>query len=96
MVWSADYITDAAGIDPWFGDCSNDTLPKNPNGYFYYHNTETLTDAFLTLKGNPNSPIIIDRPTVLYVVGADAYISQNITYSGNNASLIIIVKEDSA
>jgi hypothetical protein len=40
---------------------------------------------------------VIDKPTVLYVVGADIYIENNITYStiiGDNPSLVIIVQKD--
>ncbi|MEI6711255.1 MAG: hypothetical protein WCK88_03330 [bacterium] len=40
----------------------------------------------------------IDRPTVLYVSGADLYIKGNIKYnttsSGKNPSLVIIVQKD--
>lgn len=102
MMWNANYINDPAFIDPIFGDCSDNDLDRNSNGYFYYQNSDSLMDALLTVgepAQNPNIPLLIDRPTVLYVVGADINIHNDITYStasGTYPSLVIIVQKDSA
>jgi hypothetical protein len=69
----------------------------NPSGYFYYSGSGS--ERLLTLKTPLNGPITINKPTVLYVVGADVYIKENIRYSttsGDNSSLVIIVQKDSS
>jgi hypothetical protein len=68
-------------------------MRRNVSGYFYY----TGSEGYRVLRVTHTSDIVIDKPTVLYVVGADIYIENNITYStiiGDNPSLVIIVQKD--
>ena len=53
--------------------------PANPSGYFYY--TGTTSEKLLTVKNTSTGPVTINKPTVLYVTGADVYIKQDIRYS---------------
>jgi hypothetical protein len=96
--WNADYINDSAIIDPILAGCDSSTATsKNPSGYFYYSGSGS--EKLLTLKDTLNVSITINKPTVLYVVGADVYIEENIRYSttsGDNSSLVIIVQKDSS
>jgi len=77
----------------------------NPNGYFYYKSDNTST-SIMTISGlsDVNSGVNaakddeIRQPTVLYVVGGDVYIKENIKYStlsGDTPSLVIIVQKNS-
>jgi hypothetical protein len=97
-IWDADYINDSAIIDPILAGCDSSTATsKNPSGYFYYSGVGS--ERLLTLKTPLNGPITINKPTVLYVTGADVYIKNNIAYStlsGDNPSLVIIVQKDSS
>jgi hypothetical protein len=101
--WNADYINDSAFVDPIMSNCSDTSklTNRNKSGYFYYKvNGGTLTVS--GLKGVETGVDADDKiitPTVLYVVGADVYIEENIRYSttsGDNPSLVIIVQKDSS
>ena len=71
--------------------------PANPSGYFYYSGTSS--ERLLTVKNTSTGPVTINKPTVLYVTGADVYIKEDIRYSttsGDTPSLVIIVQKDSS
>jgi hypothetical protein len=68
----------------------------NPSSYFYYQGSSSFPLLTVTQSSDP---IIITKPTVLYVKGADVYIQKNIKYSGiatDYPSLVIVVQKDSA
>ncbi len=85
--------------------------PRNTNGYYYYEGTGDKNNAannkgrLLTIDSTipPTSPrtahlLLINKPTVLYVVGADIQIDSDIEYTqvlGTNPSLVIIAQKDS-
>jgi len=99
--WDVNY-NDAAIIDPAFSDCDDPSaINKNQSGYFYYQGQSTtpLNIPVLTVKQAGPGDIVIKKPTVLYVTGADVYIQKNIKYSGiatDYPSLVIVVQKDSA
>ena len=78
--WNADYINDSAFVDPIMSDCSDPLklINRNKSGYFYY--TGTTSEKLLTVKNTSTGPVTINKPTVLYVTGADVYIKQDIRY----------------
>lgn len=97
--WNADYINDSAFVDPIMSDCSDPLklINRNKSGYFYY--TGTTSEKLLTVKNTGVGPVTINKPTVLYVTGADVYIKQDIRYSTtlrDTPSLVIIVQKDSS
>ena len=78
--WNAHYINDSAFVDPIMSDCSDPLklINRNKSGYFYY--TGTTSEKLLTVKNTSTGPVTINKPTVLYVTGADVYIKQDIRY----------------
>lgn len=73
------------------GACSTN---HNANGYYYYETDTNPTEIGKLLTLAP-SILTIRKPTVLYVVGADIQINNNILYStstGDTPSLVIIAQ----